>query len=43
VLDPRIATKPYGRLFQQAIPEGVEITCRLGEDEESVEINGAVD
>lgn len=25
VLDPRIATKPYGRLFINALPEGVEL------------------
>ena len=24
VLDPRIVTKPYGRLFQRALPDGVE-------------------
>ena len=25
VLDPRIVTKPYGRLFRAALPEGVRI------------------
>jgi ATP-dependent DNA helicase DinG len=25
VLDPRIVTKPYGRLFQSALPEGVRV------------------
>jgi ATP-dependent DNA helicase DinG len=25
VLDPRIVTKPYGRLFVEALPEGVEV------------------
>ena len=25
VLDPRIVTKPYGRLFQEALPEGVRV------------------
>jgi ATP-dependent DNA helicase DinG len=25
VLDPRIVTKPYGQLFQQALPDGVQV------------------
>jgi ATP-dependent DNA helicase DinG len=25
VLDPRIVTKPYGKAFQRALPEGVEV------------------
>lgn len=37
VLDPRIVTKPYGRLFLAAIPEGVRITVLRG-DEEEVEL-----
>lgn len=31
VLDPRIVTKPYGRLFIEALPEGVEIVDCAGE------------
>ena len=41
VLDPRIATKPYGRLFRQAIPEGVAIVVLRGGDEEEIEVHEA--
>jgi Rad3-related DNA helicase len=39
VLDPRIATKPYGRLFRAAIPEGVAITILRGGEEEEIEVH----
>jgi ATP-dependent DNA helicase DinG len=31
VLDPRIVSKPYGRLFLSALPEGVEAEAVVGE------------
>jgi ATP-dependent DNA helicase DinG len=34
VLDPRIVTKPYGRAFLDALPEGIEPEVRMGEDAE---------
>jgi ATP-dependent DNA helicase DinG len=34
VLDPRIVTKPYGRAFLDALPEGIEPEIRMGEDAE---------
>lgn len=32
VLDPRIVTKPYGRMFLDALPEGVEVTTAAADD-----------
>lgn len=39
VLDPRIATKPYGRKFLEALPEGVRIDA-LDEDEQAWVVSG---
>lgn len=37
VLDPRIATKPYGRLFLQALPEGTRIVDIAPEPDDGFE------
>jgi len=34
VLDPRMVTKPYGRLFREALPEGVQVEA-MDEEEEA--------
>ena len=34
LLDHRIVSKPYGRVFQSALPDGVEIVLRNGQGEE---------
>jgi len=43
VLDPRIVTKPYGRLFLAAIPEGVRITVLRGDEEEEIEVHEGIE
>jgi ATP-dependent DNA helicase DinG len=34
VLDPRIVTKPYGRAFLEALPDGIEPEVRMDESAE---------